>query len=132
MGETATATFVQKAWDENPYDQREGGAALTRASVKASYHGDIEGEGTVEYLMAYPGDDSASFTGLQRVVGRIGDRSGSFVLRTNGTFENGTAKESWSVVPGSGTGDLRGLRGEGALASVDQEQASVTLDYHFE
>ena len=82
--------------------------------------------------MAYPGDDSASFTGLQRVVGRIGDRSGSFVLRTNGTFENGTAKESWSVVPGSGTGDLRGLRGEGALASVDQEQASVTLDYHFE
>ena len=126
------ATFVQEDWDENPYDQREGGATLTRASVKASYHGDIEGEGTVEYLMAYPGDDLASFAGLQRVVGRIGERSGSFVLRTNGTFENGAAKETWSVVPGSGTGDLRGLRGEGSLATADQERASVTLDYDFE
>lgn len=132
MGEQATATFVQKTWDENPYDGREGVATLTRASVQASYHGDIEGEGTVEYLMAYPGDDSASFTGLQRVVGRIGGRSGSFVLRTNGTFENGTAKESWSVVPGSGTEDLRGLRGEGSLVSLDHERASVTLDYDFE
>ena len=132
MGEQATATFVQKTWDENPYDGREGGATLTRASVTASYHGEIEGEGTVEYLMAYPGDDSASFTGLQRVVGRIGGRSGSFVLRTNGTFENGTAKESWSVVPGSGTEDLRGLRGEGSLVTLDHERASVTLDYDFE
>lgn len=129
MGEQATATFVQKTWDENPYDQGERGSTLTRASVTATYHGDIEGEGTLEYLMAYSGSDSASFTGLQRVVGRIGDRSGSFVLRTNGTFENGKAKETWSVVPGSGTDDLRGLRGEGSLVTLDHERASVTLDY---
>jgi hypothetical protein len=44
-----------------PYDQRDGGTALTRASVAVSYHGDIEGEGTLEYQMAYPGDDSATF-----------------------------------------------------------------------
>lgn len=43
-----------------PYDQREGGTTLTRASVPVSHHGDIEGEGTLEYLMAYPGDDSAT------------------------------------------------------------------------
>lgn len=132
MGEQATATFVQKSWDENPYDHREGEATLTRASVRGTYHGDIEGEGTLEYLMAYPSNDYASFTGIQRVVGRIGDRSGSFVLRTNGTFENGAAEETWSVVPGSGTGDMHGLRGEGSLVRLDDERASVTLDYHFE
>jgi hypothetical protein len=43
-----------------PYDQREGGRTLTCASVTVTYHGDIEGEGTLEYLMAYPGDDSAT------------------------------------------------------------------------
>ncbi|MDN5697917.1 MAG: DUF3224 domain-containing protein [Rubrobacter sp.] len=132
MGEQATATFVQKSWEENPYDRKEGESTLTRASVTASYHGDIEGEGTLEYLMAYPSNEYASFTGFQRVVGRIGDKSGSFVLRTNGTFENGEAKESWSVVPGSGTEDLRGLRGEGSLVRLDDTRASITLDYDLE
>ncbi|MGO9917706.1 MAG: DUF3224 domain-containing protein [Isosphaeraceae bacterium] len=31
-------------------------------------------------------------------------------------FENGVAKESYLVIPGSGTGELRGLRGEGTSA----------------
>lgn len=132
MGEQATATFVQKSWEESPYDQKEGQATLTRASVRASYHGDIEGEGTLEYLMAYPSNDYASFTGFQRVVGSLSGRSGSFVLRTNGTFENGEAEETWSIVPGSGTEDLRGLRGGGSLVRLDDTRASVTLDYDLE
>ena len=37
------------------------------------------------------------------------------MLEHSGTFEGGVAEASWSVVPGSGTGELRGLRGEGVL-----------------
>jgi len=33
-----------------------------------------------------------------------------------GVFENGVAKESYFVISGSGTGQLRGLRGEGTSA----------------
>lgn len=132
MGKQATATFEVKTWDEKPYGEVEGGPKLTRASVTNSFQGDIEGEGTLEYLMVYPGDDSASFVGLQRVVGRLGDRSGSFVLQISGKFENGTASETWFVVPGSGTGELRGLRGQGGFASGHAQAYTVTLDYDFE
>jgi hypothetical protein len=62
-------------------------------------------------------------------VGRIGDRVGTFVLRRTGVFESGQAKESYSVVPGSGTGGLRGLRGDGSSAVGHGTEHSVTLDY---
>ena len=66
---------------------------------------------------------------MERVVGRVGNRSGSFVLQHSGTFSGGIAKETWFVVPGSGTGELGGLRGEGGSASGHAESYALTLDY---
>ena len=132
MGKTAKATFKIKSWDEQPYDETDDAPKLTRASVTKSFKGDIEGESSLEYLMVHRDDGSASFVGLERVVGRVGDRSGSFVLQHSGTFEGGTAKSTASVVPGSGTGDLRGLRGETQFAAAHEEQYPITLDYDFE
>src|SRR5262245_14946459 len=100
----ARATFEVKTWEEKPCDPVEGAPKLTRATVTKVFHGDLEGEGKVEYLMLYREDGSASFVGLERVAGRLGGRAGSFVLQHSGTFEAGTAKTTWSVVPGSGTG----------------------------
>ena len=116
MKQSANARFAIKSWDEKPYSEGEGLPKLTRASVIKAFTGDIEGEGQVEYLMMYRGDGSATFVGLERVVGRIGDKSGTFVLQRVGVFENGEAKESYSVVSGSATGELLGLRGEGTTA----------------
>ena len=129
---SARATFEVKTWEETPYDPIEGMPKLTRARVTKVFHGDLEGEGKVEYLMLYREDGSASFVGLERVVGRLGGRSGSFVLQHSGTFEGGAAKTTWSVVPGSGTGSLRGLRGQGGFASGHAQSYAITLDYDFE
>src|SRR5262249_49227877 len=116
MKKSANAQFVIKSWDEKPYSEGPDIPKLTRAAVAKTYTGDIEGEGQVEYLMMYLGDGSASFVGLERIVGRLAGKSGSFVLQRTGTFEGGMAKESYFVIPGSGTGDLGGLRGEGTSA----------------
>jgi hypothetical protein len=113
MKKTAQARFAIKSWDEKPYSENPGQPKLTRATVSKAFTGDIEGEGKVEYLMMYRADGSATFVGFEQVVGRIGDRQGSFVLQRIGTFESGQAKESYSVVPGSATGSLAGLTGEG-------------------
>jgi len=87
----------------------------------------------VEWLMCYRPDDTAEFVGLQRIVGRIGDRSGSLVLaQTAGTFDGKEAKGELSVVPGSGTGDLSGVRGSGEFAAPVGGQPSMTLDYEVE
>jgi hypothetical protein len=132
MTTLANAAFAIASWDEKPYDEMEGGPKLTRASVVKAFTGDIEGEGKLEYLMVYRTGDSASFVGLERVKGRVGERSGSFVFLHRGTFEGTVAKDTWVVVPGSGTGDLRGLRGEVHFAAGHAASYAVTMDYHFE
>jgi len=128
----AKATFALNAWDEKPYNEMNGLPKLTRVSVTKSYQGDLTGEGKLEYLMMYRDDGSASFLGLERVVGSVGGRSGSFVLQHSGTFKSGVATVTLLVVPGSGTGDLRGLRGNGEFAVGHQQPYSMTLDYDFE
>jgi hypothetical protein len=132
MRKEAKATFGIKSWDEKTYSEIEGAPKLTRVSATKSYQGDVEGEGKLEYLMMYRSAGSASFMGLERITGSIGGRSGSFVLQHSGTFEDGVAKVTLSVVPGSGTGDLRGMKGDGGFSVGHQPPYAMTLDYHFE
>jgi len=126
---TANARFAIKTWDEKHYSEGQDLPTLTRASVTKTFTGDIEGEGQVEYLMMYRSDGSATFVGLERVVGRIGGKTGSFVLRRTGVFEGGQAKESYSVIPGSATGELLGLSGEGSSAVGHGMEHPFVLDY---
>ena len=129
----AEGTIETLAWEENVYAESNGGPKLTRASVRASFSGDIEGEGTEEYLMAYPDDRFASFVGIEHFDGRVSGRSGSFVIQHSGTFESGKLKSNWFVVPGSGNGGLRGLRGEGTYVNEDgKPQTDYTFDYDFD
>ncbi len=132
MKNRANATFKLETWDERPYNEIEGAPKLTRVKVTKTYHGDIEGKSTLEYLMMYRQDGTASFVGLERVVGTLGGRLGSFVLRHKGTFEGGEAKVDWFVVSDSGTCELIGLRGEGRFVAGHAEQHAVTLDFDFE
>jgi hypothetical protein len=133
MSERATANFKIEGWDEKPFAQIEGGGKLSQASVKQRLSGDIEGEGSVEWLMCYRPDETADFVGVQRIVGRIGGRSGSFVLfQTAGTFDGKEAKGRLSVVPGSVTGGLEGLHGSGEFSAPRGGDSSLTLDYDFD
>ena len=129
MKRSANARFAIKSWDEKPYSEGQNLPRLTRATVMKTFTGDIEGEGQVEYLMMYRSDGSATFVGLERFVGRIGGKTGSFVLQRVGVFENGQAKESYSVIPGSATGELQGLRGEGSSAVGHGMEHPFSLNY---
>lgn len=129
MSTQAKSTFELAGWDEKPYDEPDDGPKLSKARVTKSFRGDVEGEGTAEYLVAYAPDGSASFVGLEQVVGKVGDRAGSFVLQHVGTFADNLAKGDVSVVPGSGTGELAGLKGKGAFAAETGPNGTMTLHY---
>jgi hypothetical protein len=129
MKQKASARFEMKSWDEKPYGEGGNLPKLTRASVTKAYTGDIVGEGQVEYLMMYRSDGSATFVGLERVVGTIAGKSGSFVLQRTGVFEDGQAKESYSVIPGSATGELHDLLGGGSSALGHGTDYPFTLNY---
>jgi hypothetical protein len=132
MSTHAQAKFEVQSWDENTYEELEGEAKLTRASVGQAFTGDLDGEGSVEWLMCYREDKTADFVGLQRFVGSLGSRSGSFVMTTQGSFDGTEAKGSLDVVAGSGTEELSAITGTGAFAAPLGSTASVELDYDFE
>jgi hypothetical protein len=129
MRKSATARFAIKSWDEKPYSEGQDLPRLTRASVAKVYTGEIEGDGHVEYLMMYRSDGSAAFVGLERIVGRLGGKTGTFVLQRTGLFESGQAKESYAVISGSATGELQGLLGDGSSAVGHGMEHPFTLSY---
>jgi hypothetical protein len=69
---------------------------------------------------------------MQRFRGKLGERQEPFVLQGSEIVENGKIKTIWFVVPGSGTGDLSGLRGEGGFEGDFGKGSDATLDYWFE
>jgi hypothetical protein len=79
--------------------------------------------------MFYRDQKSAVFVGLQRVVGRLAGRGGSFVLQVDGAYEGGVARGRWTIVPGSGTDGLLNIRGEGGFEAPPGSTATITLDY---
>jgi Protein of unknown function (DUF3224) len=129
---TTSARFSIKSWDEKPYSEGKDLPKMTRASVDKTFTGDIDGEGHVEYVMMYRRDGTAVFVGLERITGRIAGRNGSFVLQRTGVFEDGQAKESYSVVTGSGTGELRSLRGEGTSSVGHAADYPFALNYELD
>ena len=97
-----------------------------------TFAGDIEGESPVRALQVLRDDKSACIVSMQRFRGRLGGRHGTFVLQGSEIVENGKIKATWSVVPGSGTGGLSGLRGEGGFEGKFGRGSDGTLDYWFE
>jgi hypothetical protein len=65
-------------------------------------------------------------------VGRIAGKPGTFVLERTGVFENGQARESYSVIPGSGTEELRTLTGNGTSSVGHGMEHPFTLTYELE
>ena len=126
MTSEINATFEIKAWDEQPFDEAIGVAKLTKASVAKEYAGDVEGTSTTEWLMVYEPDKSAAFVGIERIKGTIGGRRGSIVLQHVGTFHDGVAKATLTVV--SGTDELKGATGSGELIADPGGRISLRLD----
>ncbi|MCA2997602.1 MAG: DUF3224 domain-containing protein [Rhodocyclaceae bacterium] len=132
MTTNTKCTFQITGWDEKTYQEIEGSAKLSLAKVTQSYSGAIEGTSSIEYLMAYSVHGTATFVGLERVSGTVDGKTGTFVLQHVGSFSEGKARSSWSIVPGSGTGALANLRGKGNYVAGHGEPAEVLFAYSFE
>jgi Protein of unknown function (DUF3224) len=127
----ARAKIAVHSFEAKPYGQT-ASPALMEVRLSETFTGDIEGESPVRALQVLREDQSASLVSVQRFRGRLGGREGTFVLQGSEVVENGKIKATWFVVPGSGTGDLSGLRGEGGFEGRFGEGSEGTLDYWFE
>jgi hypothetical protein len=128
----ASGTIQVKTYEPTIYDEHPGAPALVEIHVTEEFSGDIAGSGAVRFLQASRADGSASFCGIERVVGTLEGRAGSFLLQDSGTLQGNQVSGDWFVVPGSGSGQLAGLRGEGGFEAQLGQNATWTLAYWFE
>jgi hypothetical protein len=126
VGQTTVKTYQPTAFDEAP-----GAPTLSDIRLTETFSGDIEGEGVAHVVQAARAGGSASFAGIERVRGSLGGKQGSFLLQVQGTVVGKEMKADWFVVPGSGSGELTGLRGEGGFQAELGHQGNVWLDYGF-
>ena len=131
MSTIGHASFKSTTWEETPYAEFDGGRKMTRVHAVFAYEGDIQGEGTVDYLMAYAPDGTGNFVGMERIVGRVGDRSGSFVAQHTGTFDPKAVHTHWDIVPGLGTDALAGITGSGKLILEGHGPYPFDFEYNF-
>jgi hypothetical protein len=127
----AESKITVNSSEAKPYDQTES-PSLMEIRLNETFMGDIDGESPVRALQVLRDDKSASLVSVQRFRGKLGGRQGTFVLQGQEIVANGKIKATWFVFPGSGTGDLSGLRGEGGFEGGFGKGSNGTLDYWFE
>jgi hypothetical protein len=127
----ANAKITVHSSEARPYDQTTS-PALIEIRLSETFAGDLDGESPVRALQVLRDDRSASMVSVQRFRGRLGGRQGTFVLQGSQIVANGRITATWFVVPGSGTGELSGLRGEGGFEGQFGQGSDGTLDYWFE
>ncbi|HEV2089255.1 MAG TPA: DUF3224 domain-containing protein [Cryptosporangiaceae bacterium] len=127
----STGHFVSANWEERQVGPSDAYPRLAHASVSNAFTGGIGATGTTcEYTIAYVAENTGTFTGMEVLAGSLDGRKGTFVVEERGSFDaDGSLRCSFEVVPGSGTGDLVGLRGTGRFATV---QGDESVPYTFE
>ena len=131
MSIQATSTFDIDSWEAAPYDEQDG-VSLSRTRVTKTFHGEIEGQSTAELLMVGAQNGSAAYVGIERIVGRVNGHSGSFILQHSATMTRDASSASWTIVPDSGTGELRSLRGGAQIVNEPDGGHTFILDYELD
>jgi hypothetical protein len=71
---------------------------------------------------------SAGYVAMERVVGTLGGKRGTFALQHSGTMNRGVSTLVVTVVPDSGTDELVGLSGK-LMIRIEGGQHFYDFDY---
>ncbi len=125
----ASGTFEVKLTPQPTADS--GGAAnLSRMSIDKKFSGDLEATSKGEMLAAGTGapGSSGGYVAIERVSGKLSGRKGSFVLQHSGTMTRGVPQLVITVVPDSGTDELKGLSGKMEI-NIAEGKHSYIFEY---
>lgn len=118
-------TFTITAQPEPPFETSDD-VLLGRTTFAKVFVGPLDASSTVWMTYARtPTKGSAGYVAIERVVGSLDGRAGSFILQHSGIMDGGVTSLSLSVVPDSATGQLAGLRGRMEIQVIDGEHRFV-------
>jgi hypothetical protein len=121
----AVGTFTVKVVPLTPAPAE----GLARFSIDKEIHGDLEA--TTKGEMFSGGDPKAGAAGyvaIEVVTGTLAGKHGSFALQQMATMDASGRKMEVVVVPGSGTGELKGIAGTFTIKIADGKH-SYDLEY---
>ena len=118
----ATGTF-QVTVTPHDTDETSEGMTLGHSILTKELQGDLEGSAEGAMLTALtPEEGSAGYVAIELVRGTLNGRSGTFLLQHHGLMDQGVQNLSITVIPGSGTGELTGIRGTMTLDLTEAER----------
>jgi Protein of unknown function (DUF3224) len=126
----ASSPFTNDRYDEEAYGEADG-LEVSRVHISRSFSGDLEGESTAELLIA-KSEGGGGYVGHDRITGTLSGRSGGFVFQHAGLMGPEGVTNTGSIVPGSGTGELSGITGEGTMLADEDGNHTLTLEYVLE
>jgi len=86
---------------------------LGRLTLDKTFMGDLEATSQGTMLSAMTSvPNSAGYVAIERVVGALNGKKGSFVLQHSGTANKGENSLIVTIVPDSGTEELAGIKGK--------------------
>jgi hypothetical protein len=133
MSQRAIGPFDVKVTPQKPDTQVARAANLARLTIDKRFHGELEGESKGEMLAAQTDvKGSAGYVALERVTGTLKGHRGSFVLQHSATMTRGAPAMHITVVPDSGTGELRGLSGKMSIIVAEDGAHSYEFDFKIE
>jgi hypothetical protein len=102
---------------------------LTRYSINKEMHGDLVATSKGEMFSGgNPKEGAAGYVAIEVVTGTLQGKHGSFALQQLATMDASGPKMTVVVVPGSGTGQLKGITGTLVITIADGRH-SYDLDY---
>jgi hypothetical protein len=102
-----TGEFQVTAWEEGASYHD---AQATRATVRKTFSGDIEGTSVAE-LLAAGAEGGRGYVASEFFTGTIQGRKGTLIFQ-HGGLDDGIAPYTFgNIVPNSGTGELADMRG---------------------
>ena len=123
----AQGTFDVKVTLQIPADKTN--EPFERLLIAKQFHGDLEATSKLEMLGSRgPVEGSGGYVALELVTGKLGGKSGSFVLQHKGTMSKGAFMIDVRVVPDSGTDQLTGLSGSMAIV-IEGNKHSYSFEY---
>jgi predicted flavoprotein YhiN len=126
----ATGSFDVKVVPQKPDTQIARAANLGRLTIDKRFHGELEGISKGEMLAAHTDvKGSAAYVALERVTGTLKGLNGSFVLKHSATMNRANPVASITVVPDSGTGELKGLTGKMSIIVAADGGHSYEFDF---
>ena len=105
------------------------GEGLSRYSLEKEIHGDLEGTSHGEMIGG--GDvksGAAGYVAMERISGTPAGKRGSFALQHSSTMDQNGPTMNIVVVPGSGTDELKGIRGSFTIR-IEGGQHYYEFDY---